>query len=341
MKADFTLTLGAFLIFGLCALHVKAEVSVQSFSSPSIGQQLSRAARTEHVDGDPSLPAVSYARLSKRARSWTPEEEELLLKLRSKRMSWDEIEKRFPGRSWTALQQKYNKLTPKSDRNPVKYKSWTKEEQDLLLELVEANKTWREIGEFFPGRSTETIYGKYRYLTKGNPVPKRVQESWTAEENELLIRLAKEKVPWEGRVTFFKNRSLVALRNQSSKLASPTLHTGKYNPEEDKILIEALESGMMADDITGLLNRNVKSIKRRMRMLEKQNKLDPPPQEARKRYYKAADFELMQKSVEQGMSWKDIAEGYFPGRPYENMDKAYQRYQREKKKKKGRKEEED
>lgn len=335
MKADFILALGTFLIFGLCALHIKAEVKVRS-SSPSIGQRSSFATRIEHADSkfSPSSSAVSEARLFKRAKHWTVADEELLLELRKQRIPWSEMEEYFPGRSWSALQQKYYVLINKAGKRPnAKSTGWTTAEEDLLFVLVKANRSWTQIGSYFPGRNGKQAYEHYRYITKGRSAPRKVHKKWTTEEEELLMRLAKENVPWEERVAYFEDRGLSALKSRYYKLASNVVDLRRYQPEEIRTLIDSLEKGKTVEEIARFLDRSVKSVKLRIRKLEKENKLEPVPQVAKNRHYSDADYELMGILREQGVTWKDIARNHFPGRPQGSIGITYNRHLRRKKKK--------
>ena len=169
-----------FFFFSLCVLDVKAEVSVQPYPP----RNPSPANVVESTASEPKL------KLYRRGRHWRPEEEELLLELREQRMSWDEINKFFPERSWHAISSKHSKLTQGPSAKRSKYRAWTSEEKELLLKLGKTDASWEEIAENLPGRSANAALNQYFKLTRGSPAPKSRLTVWTAEEDASLVEAA-------------------------------------------------------------------------------------------------------------------------------------------------------
>ena len=319
--------LGIYPFLGVYISDIKAEVSVQPYPST----------RTKHV-GDDLSPASSIKSLGlepkifKRAQKWTTEEEELLLELRSQELSWNEIKKYFPERSWNALTLRYSKLTRDPSTSRKKPKPFTPEESKLLLELSKTNTTWRERAKYFPGRKANAVKNHYYNLVRGYPAPKTFRRQWTAEEDKLLIELGEEGVPWEERVKFFDNRTLRSLKRQFRKLRSTNPEQkGGFTTREDDLLIEALNAGKEIEEITQLLERSEQGVKRRIRKLRKSGRLDLVVSQigTRPRYI-VADFTLMEELAKKGVSWKDIAADYFPDRESKGVKEAYMRYQERK-----------
>ena len=337
MKSNIlsSLALGTYCLLGFLAFDIKAEISVPSHPSKD-RQSYSLTAGAEHDhSSDPSqarsAEAVASApKIFKRANYWTEEEIELLLELREQQqLSWEEISESFPERTWTALRMKHFKLTGKPNRTK-KVKPWSQEERSLLLGLKEENPnmSWERVSEYFPERSTNAIRSFHHYLTKGQTVPKTFQGPWTPEENELLLQLAKDRVPWKERVKLFDGRTLRSLKHQYAKLgASKPPPPGRFTPKEDRLIIELLESGKTMKEIAQRLNRSRRSIQKRRRILEQSNQLGDIPQYRR---YTAAELERIYELVERNISYQDIVEEYFPGRSPAGIEHAYRRYTEQK-----------
>ena len=248
-------------------------ISVPSFSYNS----LATTGRVKNVESSDLLSAVNSVRpavseLTKRAEPWTAEEEKLLLKLRGQRMSWAEINKFFPERSWAALATKYYHLVqdPSIKKIPRTVKLWTYEENELLLELVETNISWREIAKYFPSRSLKAIKGHLYFLKSDSSAPQSITSQFTAEEDELLIQLGKAGIPWKERAKFFENRTISGLKTRYSRIdpASKTPSYRKYTSEEDDLIREGLKLGKTVKEISNLLEeRGVSSVQRRIKKL--------------------------------------------------------------------------
>ncbi len=119
------------------------------------------------LEGDtvPLAAKPSHAR-------YTPVEDELMVKLRKKRLPWDKIIEFFPGRTKQGLQQRYSNLrTGKTNSDPQRI-SYTPEEDRLLKRLVEQrNLSWKQIAAYFPGRSSGALQNHYwtKLKTKDTP----------------------------------------------------------------------------------------------------------------------------------------------------------------------------
>ena len=211
MKFDI-IALGAYSFsLGLCSIldnkaAERAEVvSVPPYSSKIRQTYSLSTSRVKDIDSSSDLSPVDSVKVTtsepmklfRRGNQWSSEEDRLLLKLREERMSWAEIRKFFPERSWGALSIRYYIQDPSAKKSPKKTKPWAREEDELLLELIGVNVSWKEIAENFPGRSVSLVRGLYRYLTKGTSAPESATRVFTAEEDELLLELAKADIPWK------------------------------------------------------------------------------------------------------------------------------------------------
>ena len=318
----------------LCVLDTKAEVSGQSYI-PKVGKTHSLASRSENSDsGLSSVNSVKLGalerRLIKRGQPWTPEETQLLLDLREQQLPWSEIHEHFPDRTWQALAGKYYRTTRDLPTRGVKSKLWTNKERELLLKLVGTNTSWEDIAKNLPGRTTEATKGQYYYLNTDFSAPEEFKRRWTAEEDELIQNLTKAGVPWTESVTLFNNRSIAALRQRSLKFTSPKFVLGGFTSKEDDLIVEALELGLSLDEISQLLERTIRGIRKRIKKLQQLNRIDVVvPQMAGRRKYSDEELELIREMTDKGMSWEIIATNYFPGRSGSSIRKAYRRYQEE------------
>lgn len=240
------LILGTYSLFGLYLLNVKADASEQPYS-PEIQQIRSLASGTKIINNNNPPPVNSVesttleSQLFKRSQRWTTDEEQRLIELREQDVSWVNIMKMFPERSWSALRSKYLRLTKNLSSYSPKKKLWTDEEDKILLKLLEEKMPLEEISESLPGRTVQALKARYYYLRRGIPVSQKTVRNWTAEEDALLL--------------------------------------------------ESLESGMIAKEIAPLFGRTEHAVYSHIGELNKQGRLKHISRE--RRTYKVADFELI------------------------------------------------
>ena len=320
------------LLLGLCSFssdvsNVRAELSLHS-SPPAIGQTDSLIIRAENVNGNVApLPSVESAapeaKLFRRTQPLTTDEEQLLLKLRQEQeRPWREIIEYFPGRKLKYIQARYYTLREtKQEESPKDLRAWTDEEKEILLDLRKTGQSWREIAKDLPGRSVGAIIDHYYYL-KRDGHPPRSSRNFSAEEDELLLELAEADIPWEERVKYFNNRTSSSLRGRLTRIR-PTKQLGKFSSKEDNLIIKSLKKGKILEEIAQMLGRSVEAVGKRIKFLEKSNRVDPVPELAKNRRYTAAEYDLMHEMYIRGMSWKYIATEYFPGRSSEGLRASY------------------
>ena len=236
-------------LFSLCVLGVKAEVSIQS-SYPPLSDRSPAANAVRSTASEPKLKPKFY----KRGRHWTPKEEELLLKLRKQRMSWDEINKFFPERSWGAISLKHTKLTrDPSGTRPKRNRAWTDEEKELLLKLVgkKRDASWEEIAENLgTGRSVDSASYQYYKLTRGSrPAPKIHQEKWTADADDLLVEAAESGITFID-ISHSLERSIQAVQirirmlERSNRLEPSPWGSRWYGAADFELVRELLAKGL-------------------------------------------------------------------------------------------------
>ena len=386
-KIVSSLALGICSFLGLYMLNVKAEVGIQSLHPSKLGQVYSLDTRAKDDDGI-DLSGVSLiksrapkSKIFKRAQHYTPEEVELLLELREQGMTWKEISKSFPGREWQSLKDKHRRVLREQEMGKSP-RLWTSEEEELLLKLVEPDKSWGEIAESLPGRTPKAVRQHYKILNDGSLAPKKVRLLYTAEEDKLLLKLKKADMPWKEMPAHFDNRTWPSLRSRYKALGQPfsesrefytteedklllklkkagvpwkempahfdnrtqrslegrykalgqpfSEHPTHYTTEEDSIVINGVESGMTAEQISRLLRgRSKTSVQTRKKRLRELGQLKTIRSG---RNYTAADLELIDELFKDGMSGEDIATEYFPERSGQGVKLAHWRYQNEREK---------
>jgi hypothetical protein len=113
---------------------------------------------------------------------WQPHEDRLIMELRLKGLAWAEIARQLPGRRGEKVRDRYvNKLDPSLKNTP-----WTVREDEILFRHhnMLGNK-WKQIAEFLPGRSQNSI--KNRYYNRRNQYQRRLARGQIgAEENARL-----------------------------------------------------------------------------------------------------------------------------------------------------------
>ena len=209
---------------------------------------------------------------------WSQEEDDLLIeKVKEVGHCWSYISKFFPNRKPTNIMTHYknmvaHKLTKeeldliaaKDLDSPYKQtkKAWTEEEERLLTEKVqEYGNNWVKIKQFFPNRTESSISLHYSQRKKKQGITTYKTDdskpnSWTEQEDELLISLLKEHgVRWAAIVPHFPNRSVNGIsQHWNSRLRSTlsiddlNLIMGKTNPNF-KIVWHDGDDQLLADKV--------------------------------------------------------------------------------------------
>lgn len=110
-------------------------------------------------------------------KSYKPEDDQMLLKLRWEGKSWNEITKALSGpeRSLDSVRKRYHKLKKLHglEAAPTEHKrtTYTPEEERRLVRLKESGKSWKEISEAFPGHSFNSLKVRYHQKLKSERKP--------------------------------------------------------------------------------------------------------------------------------------------------------------------------
>ncbi|CAN4127424.1 unnamed protein product [Withania somnifera] len=170
-------------------IQVKEEApttDVGGFISCSSFSDSSYEASTPRCSSEPGSSSRRSSGPIKRSSQagWTEEEDNLLT----------EVVKRFKGRSWKKIAECLNGRTDvqclhrwQKVLNPELVKGpWTKEEDDMIIELVEkyGYKKWSVIAKSLPGRIGKQC--RERWHNHLDPTIKR--DAWTEQEESVLCR---------------------------------------------------------------------------------------------------------------------------------------------------------
>ena len=190
------------------------------------------------------------ARARADARPWTPEEDERLQKLleRKQEMTWKEMATYFPGRTPSALKvRKISKDIPPTGR----IYHFTKEEDDLLLELGAKKMSWKERAKRFPNRDVGSLKGRYRLLV---PPGDNLVQPWTPGEDKTLIEAVELRMSWK-EIAELLNRKIGGVQERARTLTnsgrintSPLKHK-HYTGADFDLMREKREEGMSWSDI--------------------------------------------------------------------------------------------
>lgn len=181
---------------------------------------------------------------------WTDEMNKKFIQMYST-CSMDEIMKEFPI-SRQGIISKANQLQVK--RNCVKNSNYTEEEDTILINGIENNKTIAEIQQDIPWRSICSIQSRLGRISK------KKRQYWTDEEENLLKNIY-EILPLDETVQMFPNRTRTAIILHAEKLGLHAYVDTKYYSIEENEFIRNNYQIMSDKEISDVLNRSVNSIK--------------------------------------------------------------------------------
>ncbi|SMQ52321.1 unnamed protein product [Zymoseptoria tritici ST99CH_3D7] len=149
----------------------------------------------------------------------TPQEDDLLLKLRERGQDWLTVQLSFPHRSRQALVLRYFKIGPRTPAGRLAHqRRLTAEDRNLICQLRTEKVPWKEIGaSYFPRFSLSTLqaahWGESPGLTRKGP--------WTAAEQELLLGLRAQRPHWKA-ISARLQRSVQGSREKHRALVQGT-----------------------------------------------------------------------------------------------------------------------
>ena len=188
-------------------------------------------------------------------KRWTREEDKILLKLKERNESWENIAKRFPKRSQAAISSRWTYLRRDNKQAPaVTRKEYTDEENELLLAVAEMDIRWSERAKYIPGRSVQSLQNQYLRLKQGDP---QDSNHWTSDEEDRVVEeLERGKTVEEvgeslGRSTKAVNTKVYQLR-RSGRIQTAVQLLDKLPPTttaDFELIRKKREEGMRWKDI--------------------------------------------------------------------------------------------
>jgi len=133
--------------------------------------------------------------------------------------------------------------------------SWSAEEDSLLKEAIENNKSrnWKQIAEVLHGRThTQCLHRWQKVLD-----PQLVKGAWTKEEDELLTKLVRDLGPrnWSHIANKLNGRIGKQCRERWYNHLDPDINKNPWTEEEDLVIINAHQTiGNKWADIAKMLH---------------------------------------------------------------------------------------
>ncbi len=151
-----------------------------------------------------------------RAPRYTFEEDQLLIKLKEKGLTWEEITeafaKDFPRRTGPALEKRYWRVMGSTRQGS---RPFTPEEDQCLEELKSQGLEWEKIIEHFPGRTMQGLVRRWSTHGRMKANVKPGSPRYTPEEDQLLRRLKGQgTLTWAEIAESFERRNVRSLTNR-------------------------------------------------------------------------------------------------------------------------------
>jgi hypothetical protein len=175
---------------------------------------------------------------------WTAEEDANLIEaVKKPGNSWITVAELVPGRTNFQCRNRWAYIGPIIKGTAVKGK-WTAEEDAKLIEAVQkCGKDWVAIAALVPGRSNNQCNHRWiKYLSANIDQTTKRNIKWTAAEDAKLNEAVTELgYDWVRIATLVPGRTNAQCSKRWSKSLDPTISKGKWTPEEDAKLIEAVQ----------------------------------------------------------------------------------------------------
>ncbi|NXO29172.1 SNPC4 protein, partial [Cisticola juncidis] len=200
-----------------------------------------------HFDGQRSSEELrkfwqNWEHPSINKKEWTEEEIERLKVIAAQHnyLDWQTIAQEL-GTNRTAFQclQKYQ-----IHNKDLKRKEWTRDEDEMLLDLVQEMRVgnhipYKKIAYYMEGRDSAQLI--YRWTKSVDPSLKK--GPWTAEEDGMLLAAVQKyrEKQWYKIRTEVPGRSDAQCRDRYLKVLHWDLKKGKWSPDEEEQLIELVQ----------------------------------------------------------------------------------------------------
>jgi hypothetical protein len=130
--------------------------------------------------------------------------------------------------------------------------TWSAEDDELLLRLLQETEDWTEISRHFPGRSGKQVLSHWNKVAN----PSIVRGSWTGQEDKLILSWVLQYGPqkWANLAERMPGRIAKQCRERWYNHLDPNIKRGTWAPFEDHIILDAIKRiGTKWADIARLL----------------------------------------------------------------------------------------
>ncbi len=145
----------------------------------------------------------------KHQKKWSKEEDEKLINIvqENNEKNWKQIASYFSKKNSLQCFSRYRRIKP-----GIKKGFWKKEEDDLILSLIEIYGTsWSKISKIIKTRNGKQIRDRYINVL----APNINKNKFTPDEDNLLLNLYKKYGPkWSKIHTYFKERTTDMIKNR-------------------------------------------------------------------------------------------------------------------------------
>ena len=133
-----------------------------------------------------------------------------------------------------------NSISPEnlvfSIRKIKNQKKWTKEEDELLIQLAEkfSEKNWKEISKQFTKKNSLQCFSRYKRIRPGI-----IKGSWKHDEDIQIIKLVdKYGKAWSKISKTLGTRNGKQIRDRYINVLDPEIKKGKFTEDEDDMLVQ-------------------------------------------------------------------------------------------------------
>jgi hypothetical protein len=127
-------------------------------------------------------------------------------------------------------------LIQKVKKKRRKISSWTKEEDNLLISLVQAQqrKSWKKVTKILTNKTPYECYLRYRSIN-----PNRRKGVWEPWEDQMILKAISLYGPRWGEIAkAIHTRNAKQIRERYINYLDPSIKQGKFSIDEDLLILD-------------------------------------------------------------------------------------------------------
>ena len=202
---------------------------------------------------------------------WLREEDEKLVALRSRGLTWPQVAREMPSRSYFALPQRLRQIARSTSHDELcahaarvtrKVVPFTEAEDHTIKELRRQGMLFREIAKHIPGRTKYDVAWRCRQISHHKP-PSYIGSwhRWSLPETERLINMGNAGSTI-GKIASELDRSVESIRKKLLSLGAPVQRTTMWWSVADVAMLqERSAQGTNMVEIAEALGRSYESVK--------------------------------------------------------------------------------